>query len=175
MTYPLSAAANTRLIISCRDSNFWRGACARSELQHLNLEGCQLMTDAAIVALTESPLPLTWLNFSYCLDITDAAVGAVASKCIELVVRIFLLRSCVLVHANSPIFLSRSGSLSFTTITRTSMLQLQTLRMVGLYRISEASVFQFIGSTTLFARLALLLLPRQMLPLCRHKLPATAT
>ena len=48
------------------------------------------MTDAAIVALTESPLPLTWLNFSYCLDITDVGVAAVAAKCINLVVRIVL-------------------------------------------------------------------------------------
>ena len=45
------------------------------------------MTDAAILALTESPLPLTWLNFSYCLDITDVGVAAVASKCSRLVVR----------------------------------------------------------------------------------------
>ena len=49
------------------------------------------MTDAAIVALTESPLPLTWLNFSYCLDITDVGVAAVAAKCMNLVVRILLL------------------------------------------------------------------------------------
>ena len=58
-----------------------------AELEHFNLEGCQLMTDAAILALTESPLPLTWLNFSYCLDITDVGVAAVASKCSRLVVR----------------------------------------------------------------------------------------
>lgn len=48
------------------------------------------MTDAAIVALTESPLPLTWLNFSYCLDITDVGVGAVAANCTNLVVRVVL-------------------------------------------------------------------------------------
>ena len=62
------------------------------------------MTDAAIIALTEAPLPLTWLNFSYCLNITDLGVTQVASKCIKLV----------------------------------------TLRMVGLYKISESSVFKFI-------------------------------
>lgn len=51
------------------------------------------MTDAAIVALTESPLPLKWLNFSYCLDITDVGVTAVATKCTKLVVRAFCLSS----------------------------------------------------------------------------------
>jgi hypothetical protein len=64
-----------------------RSTCLSAELEHFNLEGCQLMTDAAILALTESPLPLTWLNFSYCLDITDVGVAAVASKCSRLVVR----------------------------------------------------------------------------------------
>ena len=65
------------------------------------------MTDAAIVALTESPLPLTWLNFSYCLDITDVGVAAVAAKCIKLVVRTCLMQSNWFVAGKSfvlPIF-----------------------------------------------------------------------
>ena len=60
------------------------------------------MTDAAIVALTESPLPLTWLNFSYCLDITDVGVGAVAANCTNLVVRVVLPR-----WSPQAVFLSR--------------------------------------------------------------------
>ena len=58
-----------------------------SELTHLNIEGCQLLTDGALLALTEAKLPLTWLNYSYCLNITDAGVTHVATKCAKLQVR----------------------------------------------------------------------------------------
>jgi hypothetical protein len=64
------------------------------------------MTDAAIVALTESPLPLTWLNFSYCLDITDVGVAAVAAKCINIVVRIVLSTSRAMVSVGSLVSVS---------------------------------------------------------------------
>ena len=85
------------------------------------------MTDAAIVALTESPLPLTWLNFSYCLDITDVGVAAVAAKCIKLVVRICLLQSHYFVpQANRSSFQFFS---SVTTTTCTPKLSSNTVQI----------------------------------------------
>lgn len=101
-----------------------------SELTHLNIEGCQLLTDGALLALTEAKLPLTWLNYSYCLNITDAGVTHVATKCAKLQVR---------THASGP-----PKRESIASPHRASSLDVQTLRMVGLYKITEQSVFQFI-------------------------------
>ena len=61
------------------------------------------MTDQAILAVTENIPDLEWLDFSYCLQITDNAVEAIAARCSKLT----------------------------------------TLKMVGLYRITDKSMHQF--------------------------------
>lgn len=72
-------------------------------LKSLNLEGCQLLTDAALLAIGES-VQLEWLDISFCLNISDASV----------------------------IKLAKNGSS-----------RLRTLRMTGLWRLTDNSVLQF--------------------------------
>lgn len=45
------------------------------------------MTDTAILAITENLPAIEWLDFSYCLNITDTAVTSIAAKCKEILVR----------------------------------------------------------------------------------------
>jgi hypothetical protein len=73
------------------------------DLASLNLEGCQLMTDAAVVSISES-ISLQWLDISFCLNVTD----------------------------NSIIKLAKHGSS-----------RLKTLRMTGLWKLTDNSVLQF--------------------------------